>query len=337
MYSETKSSRYKSSIIVSAAVQPVESDVRQGLTFILRHFSSIDFPRKISTKTTEGRQILVNDKPQALARFKQANYLDCRINAYTELDDTPGFIFIDLDTDCQIQLDNVLTKIFNAIGGKPTVLFTGSGYHVYQPILSVCLEKYVDFSNYEEPSKQFLKFSEKYLSNKLSDANHNPSFKSSMVRVPGSINSKNGEHVKIIRKWNGKRPDIALLLGSFCAWLATKNLAERQNQNWLMSTNNKIQWIEVLLSTSLHDYRKTIVNLVLAPYLINIRQLDYEASLIIIRHWLELCAAKRKLDFNVDSLIGSALHNAKNSGYRPMRLDTLRTRNSEIYEILGCQ
>ena len=47
--------------------------------------------------------------------------------------------------------------------------------------------------------------------------------------------------------------------------------------------------------------------------------------------------AKRKLDFNVDSLIGSALHNAKNSGYRPMRLDTLRTRNSEIYEILGCQ
>ena len=182
----------------------------------------MDFPRKISTKTTEGRQILVNDKQEALARFKQANYLDCRINAYTELDDTPNFIFIDLDTDCQIQLSKVLTKIFKAIGGKPTVLFTGSGYHVYQPILSVCLEKFADFSNYEEPSKQFLKFAEKYLSNKLSDANHNPSFKSCMVRVPGSINSKNGEHVKIIQKWDGKRPDIALLLGSFCAWLATK-------------------------------------------------------------------------------------------------------------------
>ena len=40
---------------------------------------------------------------------------------------------------------NVLTKIFNTIGGKPTVLFTGSGYHVYQPILSVCLEKICRF------------------------------------------------------------------------------------------------------------------------------------------------------------------------------------------------
>ena len=63
----------------------------------------MDFPRKISTKTTEGRQILVDDKPQALARFKQANYLDCRISAYTELDDTPNFIFIDLDTDAPVK------------------------------------------------------------------------------------------------------------------------------------------------------------------------------------------------------------------------------------------
>ena len=144
-----------------------------------------------------------------------------------------------------------MTKIFNAIGGKPTVLFTGSGYHVYQPILSVCLEKYVDFSNYEEPSKQFLKFAEKYLSNKLSDANHNPSFKSCMVRVPGSINSKNGQEVTIIQEWDGKRPDIALLLGSFCAWLATKKLLQNQNWNknysriWLDDqANNKINGLK---------------------------------------------------------------------------------------------
>ncbi len=61
---------------------------------------------------------------------------------------------------------------------------------------------------------------------------------------------------------------------------------------------------------------------------------DDGASLIIIKHWLELCAAKRELDFNADSL-GNALYNAKNSGYRPMRLDTLKVRNPEIYEILG--
>src|ERR687886_2238921 len=41
------------------------------------------WPRTISTKATEGKQILVYNKEEALARFKQSNYLDCRINAYT--------------------------------------------------------------------------------------------------------------------------------------------------------------------------------------------------------------------------------------------------------------
>jgi hypothetical protein len=62
------------------------------LDFILDHF---DFPetetekgsicpRTISTKTTEGRLILVDSREEALARFKQANYLDCRISAYSD-------------------------------------------------------------------------------------------------------------------------------------------------------------------------------------------------------------------------------------------------------------
>ena len=77
---------------------PTQTDYKQALEFILTHFEAMDFPRRISTRTTEGRQIFVNDKLQALARFKQANYLDCRISAYTELDDTPNFLFIDIDT-----------------------------------------------------------------------------------------------------------------------------------------------------------------------------------------------------------------------------------------------
>ena len=37
------------------------------------------------------------------------------------------------------------------------------------------------------------------------DVNHNPSLKSCMVRVPGSINSKNGQEVRIIQEWDGNR------------------------------------------------------------------------------------------------------------------------------------
>jgi hypothetical protein len=43
--------------------------VKQGLDFILKHFEFQFFiwPRTISTKTTQGRQILVYDKEEALA------------------------------------------------------------------------------------------------------------------------------------------------------------------------------------------------------------------------------------------------------------------------------
>jgi hypothetical protein len=54
--------------------------VEVGLDFILGHFDmGFIWPRTISTMTTHGRQILVYNKEEAFARFKQANYLDCRI------------------------------------------------------------------------------------------------------------------------------------------------------------------------------------------------------------------------------------------------------------------
>ena len=45
--------------------------VKDGLDFILSHFME-GFPRTISTKTTEGRQIVVYSKEEALARFKSS-------------------------------------------------------------------------------------------------------------------------------------------------------------------------------------------------------------------------------------------------------------------------
>ncbi len=311
---------------------------KNNLELILAHFAGIDFPRTISTKTTEGRQVLVNDKDEALARFKQANYLDCRINAYTELDDNPNFIFIDIDSNDFSIVENflILQKLEE---WHPTVLFTGSGYHIYQPVESLRLEDIADFTSYCEPSRKFLKFAPEYLSNGKSDPNHNPSFKSCMVRVPGSINSKNGNEVRLIQEWNGQRPDIVPLLGIFYSWLATKKIGERASDNNFhrisSSRYNSIGWIEKVLKTPLDDYRKTIVNLVLAPYLTNVRQLQYHDAFEIIKLWLELSANCRKLDFNTHYLINNALVNAGKTGYKPMRLGTLKERNTTIYEMLG--
>ena len=324
-------------------------DLRHGLEFILGHFAASHFPRTISTRTTEGRQVTVNNKEEALARLKQSNYLDCRINAYSggDIKGDPNFIFIDIDSTNPENLDKIIDKKlsrFSAIGGHPTVLFTGSGFHIYQPIGSICLDDLQEFSSFPEPSKQFLKFAEKYLSYGKSDPDHNPSFKSCMVRVPGSINSKNGERVKIVQEWDGHRPSIALMIGSFQLWLATKQKKEEAKfakiSNTIIESSpgnsapRKIEWIEILLKTPLDDYRKTIVNLVLAPYLINIRQLEYQAAFDIIKSWLERCASLRKLGFGTESLTGNALATASKTGYKPMRLDTLKQRNAAVYREL---
>ena len=317
---------------------PSEVKISLGLDFILSHFSSIGFPRAISTKTTQGRQIQVNNKEEALARFKQANYLDCRINAYSRNDikGDPNFIFIDIDRIEQELINRILRGKFSAIEAHPTVLFTGSGYHIYQPITSVCLEDIQDFATYNEPSKQFLRFAEKYLSDQKCDRNHNPSFNSCMVRIPGSINSKKNLHVKILQKWDGQRPSIALLIGSFYAWLITRQKKEAAKKAIFHYTKNAIKndikWIESLLKTPLDDYRKTIVNLVLTPYLVNIQQLPYDKAFEIINNWLQCCAAIRKLDFNANYLVNAALINAKKSSFKPMRLDRLRQRNFVVYQ-----
>jgi Primase X len=258
--------------------------------------------------------------------------------AYTDLDDTPNFLFIDIDSLDFSTVENLLNKC-RGFAYFPTVLFTGSGYHIYQPVTAIRLEDISDLAAYRQSgdlSKQFLRFVAEYLADDKADANHHPSLKSCMVRIPGSINSKNGKEVKLVQEWNGVRPSIVPLLGIFYSWLASRKIIEEKSQSpnskfRATKSSSKINWIEVLLKT----YRKTIVNLVLAPYLVNIRRLAYEKAFEIIKQWLELCAAKRQLDFNVDSLISNALHNAKNSGYKPMRLDTLKTRNPEIYKELA--
>jgi hypothetical protein len=323
---------------------PSDDEIKAGLDFILKHFVAFAFPRTISTKTTKGSQIWANNRAEALARFKQANYLDCRINAYSRLDiiGDPNFIFIDIDSSDKELVNKILSTKFSSVGAIPTVLFTGSGYHIYQPIKSVCLDELEKFSNCNEPSREFLIFAEKYLSNNNSDPNHSPSFKSCMVRIPNSMNSKNSLQVEIIQSWNGQRPDIRLLLGSFYAWIQTEEkkqhdrIAESaikfQNKN---SRNFRIKWIEKLLKTALDDYRKTITNLILAPYFANIRQLPFEESSNLIEDWLNKCRSQRELDFNPKYLVNLAITRARKSGYKPMSLNTLKERNSTVYQMLG--
>jgi hypothetical protein len=84
-------------------VSPINNIISEDLDFILSHFEEPIWPRTISTHATEGRQILVYNREEALVQYKQGNLLDCRINAYPDYTEykginrqSPKFLFLEV-------------------------------------------------------------------------------------------------------------------------------------------------------------------------------------------------------------------------------------------------
>jgi hypothetical protein len=129
--------------------------VEHNLDFILNHFQNPLYPRRIMTKKL-GYQKEVLDKQSILKYFRLSNYEDCRINAYPSFTTyhginraPPTFILVDLDlkdfSHSKDKLDGSLNKalkqIKDILGGRPSVLWTGNGYHIYQPLEGFVLEE----------------------------------------------------------------------------------------------------------------------------------------------------------------------------------------------------
>jgi hypothetical protein len=357
-----------------AATAVTEDQAKKGLEFILSHFHTPLFPRKIMTKAL-GYQVEVFDRQQTLTEFKKSNFIDCRISAFKSytnfkgINRTPAnFIMIDLDLKDfgfdKGKLDKTLTKtlkkIKEVVGGAPTVLWTGNGYHIYQPINGFILEEIDVFAEFVENgnnyhkdlTSSFMQFAEGFFTNKKSDLQHNASIKSCLLRIPYTFNSKcikenkneyEKAQVKVIQCWNGYRPPINYLLRDFRRYLINEKVKElqgiqkrkeRENKHWLsISNTTTISWIERLLRTPLNDNRKFVIWRILAPYLLNVKKLSPEQCSDIINDWLHECNKLVKLDFNVNQKIKEGLKCASN-GYFPIGLEDLKSANPILYSIL---
>ena len=229
------------------------TNIEEGLHFILRHFQEPIWPRTISTRTTEVRQVAVFNREEAFARFKQAKGLDCRINAYPNYIEwkkmnrqAPNFIFIDVDsssltnTDLTQFLGDVCAK-FRDYNIQPTVLQSGRGYHLYLPVRAFVLESEELFQDFEQPSRKFIQWAEQYLSDGKADKCHTLglSFSNCMLRIPCSINSKVNEEVKIIKHWNRRRPSIRPLLEEFYVDMTEDKIKEIQGIKVKCADNSK--------------------------------------------------------------------------------------------------
>jgi hypothetical protein len=183
-----------------------------------------------------------------------------------------------------------------------------------------------------------MQFAEEFLTKKKGDPQHNPSVNSCLVRIPGTINSKCGREVKLMQRWDGRKPAIQYLLRDFRIWLINKRLEQSKSTKRARSrtTNSTtIQWIEKLLQTPLNDYRKFAVWRILAPYLINIKKSSAEETTGMIKNWLDKCSKLRPLDFNPDYAIKNNIKSATRSGYLPISLRKLKVANAYLYNVLA--
>jgi Primase X len=236
----------------------------ENLDFILGHFEKPLWPRTISTRTTQGRQISVYSREEALARFEQANLLDCRINAYPLYTgfgginrQPPNFVFIDIDR-CKfkterafwLSVEKTCKNIKQMISGNATVLWTGNGVHIDQPVKLIydnasTLEEIDIFSEFKEDptgrkkdlSTRFMRFAEELFTGSKYDPDHRPSVRSCLLRVPGTLNSKcidppTGNYIKdpevrIIQMWDGQRPAVNWILRDFRRWLINEAIKDK--------------------------------------------------------------------------------------------------------------
>lgn len=331
-------------------------------------------------------QFSVNSKVDLIKRYEQADFIDCRVNTYPEIIEKnglliqpPNFIFIDLDlsnfNNDRKKLDKVknsaLRKMEQLNGAHPTVSWTGNGCHIYLPIDIPVLDNEYVFSKDKFPnlfstngkyfhyyvSEVFMQFAEDYFTGNKADPNHRPKFKTCLIRIPETYNSKclnkglskEESRVKVIQKWNGKRIGVDSLIHEFRIWLTqqeinlikdkklkptiqTSNFKYSGHRKALTNTSSIIDWIEKLLQVPIEDHRKDCLWRIIGPYLLNVRKLSELEASKIMGDWLDRCDDVRKLDFEPRLKIYIIIKG--NKGFKPISFAKLKEEYKDLHLIL---
>jgi hypothetical protein len=232
-------------------------------------------------------------------------------------------------------------------GAVPTVLWSGGGYHIHQPLdIPQAFEYIEEFKKYENVSVKFLRYAARRLTGGKSDPNHNVSFKSSMARVPGSINTKYADEpeVKIVQRWNGVRakPSRQFVGSDFLITLVQKEIDENtvNVQKWknpILSYSGTTAWIERLLQTPISDYRKGARDLILIPYLVVRRGLSPNEVYTTIMKWAIECDKLRPLQPSrrvFSDRIRTRTQEVVRNRIPPMSMQALHEMNPSLCELL---
>jgi hypothetical protein len=361
-----------------------------GLDLVMDRFRLVGghrLPRTISTGATGGRQYSIDRRDTIMTYYKASMFQDCRINAYVDFDalkqkgyishdyrPRPDHLFVDLDRDSfdtDDQLENALQTTLRNINesitqAHPTTVRSGNGYHAHVYLQwEKALEDMGEFANFadQDLATRFLRWAECELTEGMADKHHNPSIKSCLFRVPGSINSRardRGLEDPIVRvvdvgSWiygnhtGSIFPPLGVVKGDFLMKFHSHLVQElidekvekldrrRKLATGLFKNLSTIAWIDKLMQTPVDDNRKSLLFWVLAPYVITVRGLDYDQAYSMLDAWLDKCNEVRRLEPDRTSFryrLRYCLDTAEKQERKPIRLDTFRGYYPELYRRL---
>jgi hypothetical protein len=102
----------------------------------------------------------------------------------------------------------------------------------------------------------------------------------------------------------------------------------RQSGN---DNSKDFDWIEILLNIGIPDGRHRIIATVLAPYLINVKNLEVSATEKVIQGWIEKCERYEPIRGNISAFITRSCLNAYRLRKKPKDLDFLKVRHPTLY------
>jgi hypothetical protein len=187
-----------------------------------------------------------------------------------------------------------------------------------------------------------------------------------MIRVIGSYNSKYENNdvaaeCKVVEAWDGRtKVDIAYVLPAFYKHLQHKdavrkktyamackarNIKKIYNNNVnnkytsileQLNNNKEDRWqhADKLQYIALGDFRKRGVNMVLAPYFLNVKHMSADVAGQKILKWLNACSKVSPLGFDAYDLMRKALYYAAENNYLPYSIETIKEQDEQLYQKL---
>ena len=356
-----------------------EMEVKEGLIFILNHLDGL-WDRTISTYATKGGQRLVSNVQEAMAWFKASNFLDCRISAYPKYTNdyinrtgiAPTVLLADIDKEhfettelFELAVAKTYTNFKEILDARPTQLWTGGGRHFLTPQSVPVFEKSDKFSKFDQPSRRFMQFEERLLTDDKADQSHwsSISFNNCMLRIPSSLNSSYIQFdggriidipydakVRIEEYWDGNIPTVGhVLLMQYYNYLQFAIIRDIREQRVrevqyrkgriygrpreCINLHHGYDYIEKLFNKPLDDFRKFCIWKIFVPYFINVKRLPRLEAFNRTKSWLDRCNSISRLNFNPIWRIDYALNNV--GTFRPTYQDRLEYVNkNKFYERL---